>query len=187
MTTKIISSHGYFRADEAGKVTHRKLSDEFGPRPVFVNWTEWDIAYPGEQRPTEMDILDIGYIDDIGDYVPPCADWRGDRKDGLAENKAKAKRLSDIMSLCKSAELIYVDGLHPTDDWDIDDNTGQGGAALTINYDFGDEERFTASELMDSTPDDGGFRVCNKHGATKLEFYKLSQIHVAPDGEVATC
>jgi len=187
MTTRIISSHGYFRADEDGKVTHRKLSDEFGPKPVFVNWTEWDIAYPGEQRPGEMDILDIGYIDDIGDYVPPCADWRGDRKDVLAKEEARAKRLSDIMALCKSAELLYVDGVHPTDYWTFDDDAKQDKVALIVKYGRDYEASFTAFELMSSLATEGGFMVSTDDGATELEFYKLSKICVKPGGEVVAC
>jgi hypothetical protein len=42
---------------------------------VFVNVDEWRNSHPGDV-PDRIDILDLGYWTDTGEYEPPKNDWR---------------------------------------------------------------------------------------------------------------
>lgn len=45
---------------------------------TFFNIAEWRQTYPGEV-PHQIDILDIGYWTQEGEYAPPVVDWREDK------------------------------------------------------------------------------------------------------------
>ncbi len=46
---------------------------------TFFNVAEWRQTYPGEV-PHQVDVLDIGYWTQEGEYAPPVADWRTDKR-----------------------------------------------------------------------------------------------------------
>ncbi len=45
---------------------------------AFLNVAEWRQACPGNV-PDHIDILDIGYWTQEGEYAPPVEDWRKDK------------------------------------------------------------------------------------------------------------
>ena len=81
-TTLLRSSHGCVTfVGTTGEVIDTELDDDFGAVPIYVNVAEWRKTYPGEDPDgEEHDILDFGYIDSEGVYIPPDETWREDYK-----------------------------------------------------------------------------------------------------------
>ncbi len=82
MTTfQVYGSHGDLTvATASGRVlAYEPIGDGDYRNVTFFNIAEWRQTYPGEV-PHQIDILDIGYWTQEGEYVPPVADWRADKR-----------------------------------------------------------------------------------------------------------
>lgn len=81
MTTfQVYGSHGDLTvASASGRVVaYESIGDGEYRNIAFFNIAEWRQVYPGEV-PHQIDILDIGYWTEEGEYAPPVADWRADK------------------------------------------------------------------------------------------------------------
>lgn len=81
MTTfTVYGSHGdLVAASASGRVLeYAAIGDGEYSAIAFFNIAEWRQAYPGEV-PGHIDILDIGYWTEEGEYAPPVGDWRKDK------------------------------------------------------------------------------------------------------------
>jgi len=81
MTTfQVYGSHGDLTvASASGRVlAHEPIGEGEYRNITFFNIAEWRQAYPGEV-PHQIDILDIGYWTEEGEYAPPVVDWRADK------------------------------------------------------------------------------------------------------------
>lgn len=88
MTIYITGSHGRLVVEtDTGRVDEMLSTyetDEYKNIDA-VDIEEWLARYPFEQLTdgASYDILDFGYWTDMGDYEPPCEDWRRDIKEPL--------------------------------------------------------------------------------------------------------
>jgi hypothetical protein len=77
---QVYGSHGDLTvASASGHVLAYEPIGEGEYRNIALfNIAEWRQAYPGEV-PRQIDILDIGYWTEEGEYAPPVADWRTEK------------------------------------------------------------------------------------------------------------
>jgi hypothetical protein len=83
-TFQVYGSHGDLTVSSAsGRVlAYEPIGDGEYRTIAFINIAEWRQTYPGEV-PHHIDILDLGYWTQEGEYAPPAADWR-EGKGGFA-------------------------------------------------------------------------------------------------------
>lgn len=80
-TLQVYGSHGDLTVSvTSGRVVaYEPIGDGEYSHIAFFNIAEWRQAYPGE-IPEQIDILDIGYWTEEGEYAPAVEDWRKDRR-----------------------------------------------------------------------------------------------------------
>jgi hypothetical protein len=81
MTTfQVYGSHGELTvASASGRVlAYEPIGDGEYRNITFFNIAEWRQVYSGEVL-RQVDILDIGYWTEEGEYTPPVADWRAEK------------------------------------------------------------------------------------------------------------
>lgn len=77
---QVYGSHGDLTVARAsGRVlAYEPIGDGEYRNITFFNIAEWRQTYPGEV-PGHIDILDLGYWTEEGEYAPPAADWRAEK------------------------------------------------------------------------------------------------------------
>lgn len=102
----VLSSHGEFTVGNNGLVRKKNMysyGEWTNAFPVYFNFPEYK-QYHGKIHDT-IDILDIGYIDDQGEYVPPEGDFRAWQK-----GNEKWHKEQECATLPLSPEGEFING-----------------------------------------------------------------------------